>query len=76
MSASGYSVDIHDVSKIECSPVQLYLITFTKIGLIASLFVFLQLACYLVEGVMCIVDCGSHNTTHHNRHQDVGTSLS
>ena len=55
------------------------IIMFTKIWFIARLLYLTEfnntLECYLVEGVVCVVDCSSHNITHHNWHQDVGASL-
>lgn len=36
---------------------------------------FLLVACYLVEAVICRVNCGSDGTVYHHWHHDVGTSL-
>lgn len=37
---------------------------------------FLQLVCYLVEGVVCVVDSSSLDVAHIDWHQDVCASLS
>ena len=71
-----YNIYIYEWNTHQYSPVHLQHTTALLLYLIRIFAAFLQLVCYLVEGVVCVVDSGSLNVAHIDWHQDVCASLS